>query len=151
MKKKINIKIFSFLILILGFFICFSPILAAPLGPIVPQGDSYDSGDYELNDVVEMGVTVSNIILGVVGSLALLMFVYGGIMMVISAGNTEKVSKAKGIIMAAVIGLGIVFASYLIIKFVMGALGVTWQGNTSSITLTTIPPVTFWTDFIKLI
>lgn len=141
MKKKINIKVLSLLVLILGFFVCFSPILAAPLGPIVPQGGAYDTGNYELNDFMEMGINVSNIILGVVGSLALLIFVYGGIMMVISAGNTEKVSKAKGIIMAAVIGLGIVFISYLIIKFVMGALGVNWQGNTS--------PLTTWVDFIK--
>ena len=40
------------------------------------------------------------------------MFVYGGVMMLISAGNRESF-KAKGIL-TAVIGLVIVFASYLI-------------------------------------
>jgi len=135
-KNNLKIKIFSFLILIFSVFVYCSPVVLA--GSIVPQGgayeDAYESGDYELNDIMRMGLNVVDIILGVVGSLALLMFVYGGIMMLISAGNSDKVSKAKGIIIAAVIGLGIVFASYLIIEFVMGALGVSWQGNTSPIT-----------------
>lgn len=140
-KNNLKIKIFSFLILIFSVFVCCSPVVLA--GPIVPQGDAYESGDYELNDIMRMGLNVVDIILGVVGSLALLMFVYGGIMMLISAGNSDKVSKAKGIIIAAVIGLGIVFASYLIIEFVMGALGVNWQGNTA--------PITYYFNFIALV
>lgn len=137
-KNNLKIKIFSFLVLMFSIFVCFSSNVWA--GSIVPQGSAYNDGSYQLNDVMQMGINIANIILGVVGSLALLMFVYGGIMMLISAGNSDKVSKAKGIIIAAVIGLGIVFASYLIIEFVMGALGVNWQGDTSPIT--TITPVT---------
>jgi hypothetical protein len=122
--KKIIIcyaLIFSFLIIPLKVF----------SGPVVPQGSKYDSGNYELSDVMQMGVNVANIILGLVGSLALLMFVYGGVMMLISSGNSEKVSKAKGIIIAAVIGLAIVFSSYLIISFVMESFGVNWSGGVS--------------------
>jgi len=129
-----KIKIASFLIIMFAILFYYVPIvLAGDLDPIVPQGSAYETGNYELNDVMRMGINITNIILGVVGSLALLMFVYGGVMMLISAGNSDKVSKAKGIIIAAVIGLGIVFASYLIIQFVMGALGVNWQGNTTII------------------
>ena len=90
---------------------------------LVPQGTKYNTGDYELNDFVQVGVNVTKIILGTVGSLSLLMFVYGGVMMLISAGNSEQVSKAKGIIMAAIIGLVIVFVSYIIVSFVISALG----------------------------
>lgn len=129
MFKKIKI----FLGILLFFVFSFNIVLASS-GPIVPQGDKYDTGDYELNDFLQIGINVTNIILGVVGSLTLLMFVYGGIMMLISAGNSEKVTKARGIIVAAVIGLAIVFASYLIIQFIMSAFGVNWQGDTSPIT-----------------
>ena len=90
---------------------------------LVPQGTKYNTGDYELNDFVQVGVNVTKIILGTVGSLSLLMFVYGGVMMLISAGNSDQVSKAKGIIMAAIIGLVIVFVSYIIVSFVISALG----------------------------
>lgn len=102
---------------------------------VVPQGDKYDTGSYELNDFLSIAINVSKIILGLVGSLTLLMFVYGGLMMIISSGNTEKVTKAKGILLAAVVGLAIVFASYVIIQFVMTSLGVNnWSGGTNLIT-----------------
>jgi hypothetical protein len=105
---------------------------------IVPQGDKYESGNYELNDFLSVAVNVSKIILGLVGSLTLLMFVYGGLMMIISSGNTEQVTKAKGILLAAVVGLVIVFASYIIIQFVMTSLGVDdWSGGTNLITAAT--------------
>ncbi|MFA7365043.1 MAG: hypothetical protein WCZ12_01625 [Patescibacteria group bacterium] len=96
------------------------------MGQVVTK---YAMGDYELNDVLRVGVRVTKIILGVVGSLALLFFVYGGIMFLISAGSSDKVSKAKGIIVNAVIGLAIVFLSYLIVQFVMNALTATGRGG----------------------
>lgn len=83
----------------------------------------YDEGNYTVNDMVNVFVTYSQRALGIIGSIALLMFVYGGIMFLISGGSSEKVTKAKGIIIAAVVGIIIVFSSYLIIKFVLGAIG----------------------------
>jgi len=125
------------------FFSIFSSFLlfrTASANPIVPQGAKYQDGSYELNDLIEVGTTVAKFILGIVGSLALIMFVYGGVMMLISAGNSEKVGKAKNIIIAAVVGLVIVFFSYAIIVFVMKSLGVSWTGTTAPINTTT-PPI----------
>jgi len=82
------------------------------------------SGSCSLNDFVRLFANVSQWILGIVGSLALLMFIYGGLMFIISSGNSEKVTKAKEIIIGAVIGLVIVFTSYMIIQFTMDALGI---------------------------
>ncbi len=133
MKK--NKYIWSFIIILSLVFFTINFVSAAP---IVPQGDKYETGSYELNDFLLIAVNVSKIILGLVGSLTLLMFVYGGLMMIISSGNTEKVTKAKGILLAAVVGLAIVFASYVIIQFVMTSLGVkNWSGGTNLITAAT--------------
>ena len=55
------------------------------------------------------------------------MFIYGGFMFLISAGSADSVGKAKQIITAAVIGLIIVFSSYLIIKFTLDSMGVNWS------------------------
>ncbi len=82
------------------------------------------SGDCTLNDFVRLFANASQWILGIVGSLALLMFVYGGVMFLISAGSSEKVTQAKQIILGAIIGLVIVFTSYMIIQFTMSALGI---------------------------
>lgn len=90
---------------------------------ISSDSSSYANGDYQVNDILGVAIGVTKIILGIVGSLTLLMFIYGGFTFLISTGSSEKVSKAKGIIVAAVIGLLIVFASFIIIKFVLQALG----------------------------
>jgi len=76
-------------------------------------------GDYTLNDFVKIIVNVAHFILSITGSLALLVFIYGGVMFLISAGSSEKIEQAKKIITGAVIGIVIVFASYTIISFIM--------------------------------
>ena len=89
-------------------------------------------GDYEVNDFLALGVKISNILLGLVGSLALLAFVVGGVMFLASGGNKTLVDRGKATIIGAVIGLLIVFASYTIINFTADALGVK-QDNGKSI------------------
>lgn len=63
-------------------------------------------------------------ILGIVGSLALVMFVYGGFNWMTAAGNAEKVEKGKQILVWATIGLIVIFTSYALVKFVFTSLGV---------------------------
>ncbi len=102
----------------------------------VNQGDTkYSTGDYTLDDIVMIAVRASRWILGIVGSLALLMFVYGGFMFLISSGSSDKISKAKAIIVAAIVGLIIVFSSYLIIQFVLKTIGINWDGTKTNIGL----------------
>lgn len=83
------------------------------------------AGDYTLNDFMNKVVGLARWILGITGSLALLFFIYGGVMFLISGGNSERVTKAKQIIIGAVIGLIIVFTAYMIIGFVMKTMGAT--------------------------
>jgi len=102
----------------------------------VNQGDTkYSTGNYTLDDIVMIAVRASRWILGIVGSLALLMFVYGGFMFLISSGSSDKISKAKAIIVAAIVGLIIVFSSYLIIQFVLKTIGINWDGTKTNIGL----------------
>ncbi len=61
-------------------------------------------------------------LLGLVGVLALVMFIYGGIMWMTSGGSKDKIEKGKKTIIWAVLGLGIVFFSYAILDFVLGSL-----------------------------
>lgn len=82
-------------------------------------------GDCTLNDFVVVMVRASELILGVTGSLALAFFIYGGIMFMVSGGNSDRVNQAKQILIGAVIGLIIVFTSYMIINFIVkDALGI---------------------------
>lgn len=97
-------------------------------GPACPA-DSPDCGNYSLNDIVRTAVKVSEFILGIVGSLALLAFVAGGLMMMLSAGNAEWVKRGQQTLIGAVVGLAIVFTSYTIIYFVYKSLGIEFSGT----------------------
>jgi len=61
-------------------------------------------------------------LLGIVGAVALLMFIYGGFVMLTSGGNEQKIGSAKKTLAWAAIGLAVIFLSYSILNFIIGAL-----------------------------
>ena len=73
-------------------------------------------------DFVVLGVNIANIILGISGSIALLFFVYGGILWIISSGSSTMVDKGRKAIISSVIGLAIIFSSWMIINFTIATL-----------------------------
>ena len=58
-------------------------------------------------------------ILGIVGSLALAVFVYGGLIWMTSMGNAENVRKGRDVLIWSTIGLVIIFGSYALVTFVL--------------------------------
>lgn len=60
--------------------------------------------------------------LGISGSIALLMFVWGGLQWLTSGGSPERIKKGKDTIVWAVLGLVLIFGSYAILNFVLGAI-----------------------------
>jgi len=81
-------------------------------------------GEYKLDDFVNLLIKISQILLGITGSLALLALVYGGVIFIISAGNREMIEKAKKIIIGSVIGLAVVFLSWAIAGLIFEILGI---------------------------
>ena len=67
--------------------------------------------------------TIISAILGIVGSLALIMFIYGGIVWMTAAGNEQSVTKGKNILTWATLGLVVIFFSYAIVTFVIQTIG----------------------------
>lgn len=62
---------------------------------------------------------IINAVLGVVGSIALLMFVYGGLIWMTSAGSAEKIKQGKDIIVWSAIGLAIIFFAYGMVRILL--------------------------------
>ncbi len=75
-----------------------------------------------VTDVNALIARIINFVLSLVGSISLLMFVYGGLTWMTSAGSSEKIKKGRDIIVWSVIGLAIVFSSYILVKFVVTSL-----------------------------
>ena len=59
-------------------------------------------------------------LLGLLGSISLVMFVYGGLTWMMAAGNEERIKKAKNTLVYATLGLIIAFGSYTLLQVFMG-------------------------------
>lgn len=119
-KKTIVSLVLS--LLVTGLSVSLWPHNAQAVGPLLPDSliqQAECTSGCTLNTFVALGINVSNIILGLVGALTLLMFVYGGVTLLLSGGSAEKVSKGREIILGSVVGLCIVFGSFTMIQFVI--------------------------------
>ena len=65
---------------------------------------------------------ITNVVLYIVGVIAVIMLIIGGIKYVISGGDAKKVTDAKNTVLYAIIGLIISFLAFAIVNFVINAL-----------------------------
>ena len=66
--------------------------------------------------------TIINTALFVIGAIAVLMLIYGGIRYTISGGQTQAVTDAKNTILYAIIGIVVALLAYAIVNFVLSSL-----------------------------
>ncbi|PIT86150.1 MAG: hypothetical protein COU33_04750 [Candidatus Magasanikbacteria bacterium CG10_big_fil_rev_8_21_14_0_10_43_6] len=81
-------------------------------------------GCRDADDLVTLMVNIGKMIFSVIGMLAFVMFIYGGFTMILAMGNPEKFKKGMQILVAAVVGIVISLSAYLLINFILDALGV---------------------------
>jgi len=120
-------KIIIFLILLSIIFISGTTVFALGAGeaggdPVKPPKtfpNPLGSGDITIQILIGK---VINATLGIVGSLALLMFIYGGFTWMMASGNQQAVQKGKDILTWATVGLVVIFASYALVNFVLTAV-----------------------------
>ncbi|MDD3711066.1 MAG: hypothetical protein PHP37_00445 [Patescibacteria group bacterium] len=114
MKFK-NVLVFSLTLLFFVFLLNLNPVLADTVKLSNPLGNN--------TTVPGLIGRVIDSVLGVVGSLALIMFIYGGITWMTAAGNEQSVTKGRNILMWSALGLVVIFSSYALVKFVIQAIG----------------------------
>jgi len=88
------------------------------LGGTIPNcTDLTKNGCNDVSIFLISAIGVGQYVFGIIGVLALVMFVYGGLVWITANGNPEKVKQGMGIFMSAVIGLVIVFSAYMLVKY----------------------------------
>ncbi len=116
--------------------------------PITPPIGAIN--DVPIENIPQFIITIIFII-GII--IAIVFLIYGGIKWILSGGDKTKVESARGHIVAAIIGLVTIIASFLIFSFVFQILGVrnpltgglcipTLQNPFCQITTTPTPPQT---------
>lgn len=113
-------------------------VLAMPLSNVSAETDPVKSGTTDPNQTQTApssinlpnplpGVStipgligkVITAVLGIVGSLALAMFIYGGFTWMLSGGNSQAIDRGKNILIWAAVGLVVIFISYALISFII--------------------------------
>jgi len=115
---------YKLLILPLLFFSLAVPVLAVEDSTLIPAECLGNQANLECNltAVEKMAIMVAQYIMGLAGSAALLLFVYGGILMIYSKGDSKGISKAKDILTKTVIGMVLIFCSGLVVRTLINVL-----------------------------
>lgn len=65
---------------------------------------------------------IINVIIGIIGLVAVVVIILGGFQYMTSSGDSTKVKKAKDTILYGIVGLVIALLAYAIVNFVLGAI-----------------------------
>ncbi|MDO4967312.1 MAG: pilin [Candidatus Saccharibacteria bacterium] len=74
------------------------------------------------NDLMSTLTTIINVIIGVIGFVAVIVIILGGVQYTTSAGDPGKVKKAKDTILYGIIGLVVALLAFAIVNFVLTAV-----------------------------
>lgn len=120
MKSFKPAQYFAIFLLCLGIILYFAPTVSAAETKLLPECVS--SGNCTLCDIIQTVINAGKILLGVIGSIVLLMFVIGGFYFLVSGGEDAKIKKGREIIYNAIIGLIIVLSAYLIVTVIISVV-----------------------------
>ena len=123
--KRLKLILASAAFIVLGSTAVLVP--ASPVGAVNALGDACNqsnSGDNPIcqntddnaNDLIG---TLINVLLFVIGTLAVVMIIWGGIMYTTSAGDAGRVKKAKDTLTYSIVGLVVAFLAYAIVNWVL--------------------------------
>ncbi len=70
------------------------------------------------SSIKDLLTNIANGIAGIIGSLAVIVFIWAGILFLTSAGNEQRLGQAKKATLYAVIGLAIALAGTALIDFI---------------------------------
>jgi amino acid transporter len=110
MRKKIILGLLSVALLVVP------AIAAAQIDQYDTIGTTFGMGTADLESAV---INIVQWVLGFLGLISIIFILYGGFVWMTAAGDEEKVSKAKKVIGAAVVGLIVILIAWAVVIFVI--------------------------------
>ncbi len=92
------------------------------LASIQSQINTAGSGTGAKTDVNNIVATALNVVFGVIGIVAVVMIILGGISYATSKGDPGKIQKGKNTILYGIIGLVVALMAFAIVNFVLKSL-----------------------------
>gem|GEM_PF-2002131 len=101
-----------------------SPTTTTPTKPTKPATTGAEIPDISVLNKVGGGLTIQTFIgrvlkgiIQFIGSIAFVMYIYGGFLWMTSAGNSSKQDKAKKILVWTTLGIFVILSSYILVDF----------------------------------
>lgn len=117
--KKILVSALALMVFSCVFFSLTSAVQASSW--IDPNSECTKTGDCNPCDLVAVTLRYANGIFIGAGAIAMFMFAFGGIVMLISYGNENRITWGKNVIIATVIGIFVTFAAWVLVNVFIGA------------------------------
>ncbi len=130
----------SFILLTFGAFL----LLSTPMLAHAADATSVKLYNPLLNTVSEktpvqsIAKIIINTLFGIVGSVALAMFVWGGFLWTTSMGNSKQVEQGKQVFIWSTVGILVMFSAYVVLNFLFTNL--TAGGDTTGTGTAAAPP-----------
>ena len=132
--KKVVLNVIAAVLMVLGLsgIATISPAYADVLcADGTPTEWSGTTGIADNKDLMGTLTTIINVVVGVVGFVAVAMIVMGGISFATSQGDASKTTKARNTILYGVVGLVVALLAFAIVNFVSGAVFKSGSGGGS--------------------
>lgn len=85
-------------------------------------GSYFTANDIQLptstKDVPQIFTNITQLIMGLIGGIAIIAIIYGGITFAYSRGDAKRVTQARETILYAVVGLIVAISGYAIVTFI---------------------------------
>lgn len=81
--------------------------------------DTIKTNNLNSNNLMSTLNTIINVVIGIIGFVAVMVIILGGVQYTTSAGDSGKVKKAKDTIMYGIIGLIVALMAYSIVNFIL--------------------------------
>ncbi len=121
-KKLFLSFVFLFSFLLAPYFVHAAEPSAEPFLDKITNAACMEKGDCTLTDIEEGFVELTKLLIGAIGALALVYFIWGGMQWLTSYGNQQKIQKGRDIMLQTVIALIIAFMSYILVEFFVNDL-----------------------------
>ena len=119
--KKIKLFIAAFTIAGFG-LLALAPVTSVsaldPLAGACANSSGTEICDNKDENAQDLIATLVNVLLFIVGSLAVIMIIASGIFYVISSGDAGKVARAKNTLLYSIVGLIVAFIAFALVNWV---------------------------------
>lgn len=116
--KKIKLALLPLLAIVGMVLVPAVPVYAQPASEIIKGVDAAGDDGVTIETRIQ---TIVNILLFVLGAIAVIMIIIGGIRYTTSNGDSSAITSAKNTILYAVVGLVVAILAFAIVNFVINS------------------------------